>query len=212
MPVNVIIIEDEKSFLDCLKILLGSSKDIKVTETFHYGEAALNYIADTSPDVAVVDLHLPDITGVELIKKIKLLPNEIDILVLTKFDDDEHIFPALEAGAVGYLLKDDPPAEFINAIIDVNKGRAPMSSRIARRVLESFHTTNRPKGQDKNGLTPRETEVLEMLSKGFTPREVGKKLFISYESVRSHLKNIYKKLHAHSLNDAIYKAKDKELI
>lgn len=212
MSINVTIIEDDKRFLECLKILLSGSKVIKIVETFCSGEKALEYFANNVTDVAVVDLGLPDTTGIELIKNIKMFSPEIDILVLTKFDDDEHIFPALKAGAVGYLLKDDPLPEIINAITEIYKGHAPMSGRIARRVLETFHIDHNSYGHKTNNLTTREKEVLKMLSKGFTPKEIGKELFISYECVRSHLKHIYKKLHAHSMKDAIVRAKEKGVI
>lgn len=214
MPINVLIIEDDKRFLECLKILLSGSKDIKIVKTFNSGENVLEYIFDNTPDIAIVDLGLPDTSGIEVIKRIKILSPGVDILVFTKFDDDNHIIPALKAGAVGYVLKDDPPADIIKAINDVFNGHAPMSGRIARRVLESFHSASNLKSKLKNNvlLTQREVEVLNMLSKGFTPKEIGVKLCISYECVRSHLKNIYKKLHAHSMNEAIIKGKAKGLI
>lgn len=212
MPIRVTVIEDNKKFLECLKILLDGSKVIKVTGAFPSGEKALEAIADNPPDVAIVDLGLPEISGIEIIRRIKNFSSDVDILVLTMFDDDEHLFPAIKAGAVGYLLKDTSPAEIISAIEDINKGHAPMSGRIARRVLEEFHNGLKIKQARATCLTPREKEILEMLSKGFTPREIAKELFISYESVRSHLKNIYKKLHAHSLVEVLAVAKGKGLI
>ena len=210
MPINVIIIEDDKKFLECLKILIGGVNDIKIAETFCYGEKALEFIADNTIDVAVVDLGLPDIDGIELIEKMKFSSPGIDILVQTKLSDDEHLFPALKAGAVGYLLKDNPPLEIAKDIVATYKGHAPMSGKIARRVLEDFHSSE--KSKHRRILTKRETEVLEMISKGFTPKEIGKELFISYECVRAHLKHIYKKLHAHSKEEAVIRAKEKTLI
>ncbi|OFZ28025.1 MAG: hypothetical protein A3D92_08690, partial [Bacteroidetes bacterium RIFCSPHIGHO2_02_FULL_44_7] len=171
-------------------------------------------IANNPPDVVLVDLELKldDISGVEVIKRIKGFLPEVNILVFTKFDDDGHLFPALKAGAVGYLLKDASPAEIINAIEDVYKEYAPMSGRIARRILEEFHNIPKIRSRNSSALTSREKEILEILSKGFTPKEIAKELFISYESVRSHLKNIYKKLHAHSLVEVLAVARGKGLI
>ncbi|HHT9126391.1 MAG TPA: response regulator transcription factor [Candidatus Brocadiia bacterium] len=212
MPINATIIEDDKKLLECLNILLDGSKVIKVIGAFPSGEKALEAIANIPPDVVIVDLHLPDISGIEVIEEIKRFSPEVDILVLTKFDDDEHLFSALKAGAVGYLLKDASPAEIIKAIDEVYRGYAPMSGRIARRILEKFHDLPKLKKHNDTVLTQRENEILKILSNGFTPKEIGGKLFIDYETVRSHLKHIYKKLHASSKIEAITKAKDKRLI
>ncbi len=214
MPIRVTIIEDEKSILECLKILLAGSNNIRIIGAFQSGERAIDAIATNPPDVVLVDLELKldDISGIEVIKRIKGFWPEVNILVFTKFDDDGHLFPALKAGAVGYLLKDASPAEIINAMEDVYKGYAPMSGRIARRVLEEFHNGSKIKQTNATSLTLREKEILEILSKGFTPKEIAKELFISYESVRSHLKNIYKKLYAHSLVEVLAVAKGKGLI
>ncbi len=147
MPINVTIIEDEKSILECLKILLGGSKNIRIIGAFQSGERAIDAIANNPPDVVLVDLELKldDISGIEVIKRIKGVLPEVNILVFTKFDDDGHLFPALKAGAVGYLLKDASPAEIINAIEDIYKGYAPMSGRIARRILQEFHNIPKEK-------------------------------------------------------------------
>ena len=214
MPIKVTIIEDEKTILECLKILLAGSNNIRIIGAFQSGERAIDAIASNLPDVVLVDLELKldDISGIEVIKRIKRFLPEVNILVFTKFDDDGHLFPALKAGAVGYLLKDASPAEIINAMEDVCKGYSPMSCRIARRILEEFHHIPREKGHNDSALTPREKEILEILSKGFTPKEIAKELFIGYESVRSHLKNIYKKLYAHSLVEVLAVAKGKGLI
>ena len=212
MPINVIIIEGDKKYLEYLKILLNGPKIIKVIGTFMSGKKALNAIPNTAPDVIMVDLVLPDISGAELIKKIKMFSPEIDVLVFTKFGDEEHLFSALEAGADGYLLKDAKPADLIEAISEVYKGHSPMSGKIARRVLQEFRKSPKVNGLSDTKLTPRETEVLNLLSRGDTKKEIAKELSIKYETIRSHLKHIYKKLHAHSIPDAIAKGKDKGLI
>lgn len=212
MPVKVAIIEDEKRMLEYLKILLDGTGAIKVTSAFQSGEDALEAIANNPPDVIMVDLALPGISGARLIERIKVLLPEVDVLVFTQYDDDGHLFPALKAGAVGYLLKDASPAEIVKAIEDVYKGHAPMTGRIARRVLEEFTTTSKQKAGSHTFVTPREKEILEMLSNGFTQKEIAVKLHIEYESVRSHLKHVYKKLHAGSMLEAVAKAKSRGLI
>ena len=212
MPINIAIVEDEKRMLEYLKILLDGTGAIKVTGAFQSGEDALEAIVNNPPDVVVVDLVLPGISGSKLIERIKVLLPEVDVLVFTQYDDDGHLFPALKAGAVGYLLKDTSPAEIVEAIEDVYKGHAPMTGRIARRVLEEFTNTSKQKTSSHTFVTPREKEILEMLSKGFTPKEIATKLHIEYESVRSHLKHVYKKLHAGSMLEAVVKARSKGLI
>jgi DNA-binding NarL/FixJ family response regulator len=212
MPINVTIVNADKKFLDYLKILLDGNSSIKVIGAFLPGEKAINAIADTPPDVAIVDLVFPDYSCAETIKRIKGFSSEIDVLVLTKFDDDGHLFSALKAGAVGYILKDTQPAEIIDAIEGVSKGHSPMSGKIARRVLQEFHKVPKVNERNSADLTPREKEVLKLLSMGHTPREIGKALSLKYESVRSHLKHTYKKLNAHSMPDAIARAKNKGLI
>ena len=214
MPINVTIIEDEKTILECLKILLADSNNIRIIGAFQSGERAMDAMASNPPDVVLVDLELKldDISGIEVIKRIKRFLPEVNILVFTKFDDDGHLFPALKAGAVGYLLKDSSPVEIINAMEDVCKGYAPMSGRIARRILEEFHTIPEEKGHNDSALTPRELEILSMLSKGLDPKAIAKEVDIKYDTVRSHLKNIYKKLHVNSMIEAVARAKENGLI
>ncbi|MCR4321531.1 MAG: response regulator transcription factor [Candidatus Brocadiaceae bacterium] len=214
MPINVTIIEDEKTILECLKILLAGSKNIRIIGAFQSGERAIDAIATNPPDVVLVDLELKldDISGIEVIKRIKESLPEVNIMVFTKFDDDGHLFPAIKAGAVGYLLKDASPAEIINAIEDVCKGYAPMSGRIARRILEEHHHAPMKKGHNDFTLTPREMEILEKLSKGLDPKAIAKELDIKYDTVRSHLKNIYKKLHVNCMIEAVARAKENGLI
>lgn len=212
MPVKVAIVEDEKRMLEYMNILLDGTGSIKVTSAFQSGGDALEAIANNPPDVIMVDLVLPGISGARLIERIKVLLPEVDVLVFTQYDDDGHLFPALKAGAVGYLLKDTSPAEIVKAIEDVYKGHAPMTRRIARCVLEEFTTTSKQKAGSHTFITLREKEILEMLSNGFTQKEIAAKLHIEYESVRSHLKHVYKKLHAGSMLEAVAKAKSKGLI
>lgn len=214
MPINITIIEGDKGYLQYLKILLGGPKIIKVIGAFTSGKRALNSMANTSPDVAIVDLALPDMPGAKIIKEIKGRFPEVEVLVLTEFDGEKHLFSALKAGAVGYMLKDAKPADIVEAISEVHRGYSPMSGRIARRVLQELHKGPKVKVGGDNGvvLTLRESEVLDLLSRGLKPKKIGEELSIKYESIRTHLKHINKKLYAHSMHDAIARAKSKGLI
>ena len=196
MPIKITIIEDEKRILECLKILLDDSNNIRIIGAFQSGERAIDAIANNPPDVVLVDLELKldDISGVEVIKRIKGFLPEVNILVFTKFDDDGHLFPALKAGAVGYLLKDASPAEIINAIEDVYKEYAPMSGRIARRILEEFHNIPKIRSRNSSALTSREKEILEILSKGFTPKEIARLIGSTENAVSVRIHRAMQKL------------------
>ncbi len=211
MSIRVVIVEDEKNILESLNILLKGANTVKIVGAYSSGEIALDSVSDIAPDVALVDLKLKDndISGIEVIKEIKNISPATEILVFTKFFDDKHLFEALKAGATGYLLKDATPREIIEAIEEVNKGGAPMSRKIARRVLDEFHTALKTKYQNDSSLTSREKEILEELSKGTSTKELADKFSITYETVRIHLKHIYKKLHVRSKVEAIVKMKEK---
>ncbi len=172
MPVRIVIVEDEEIFLDSLIMLLSGANTIEIMATYSSGEDAINKIPDMAPDVALVDLklHDVDISGIDVIKEIKRTIPATEVLVFTKFDDDRHLFSALKAGAEGYVLKDAAPREILEALKSVYNGGAPMSRKIARRVLEEFHDKPRIKGQNKITLTARETEILKELSMGFHVR------------------------------------------
>ncbi len=150
-----------------------------------------------------MDLNLPQMSGIDCIRRLKeSLPN-VPVIVLTVYEDSEHIFRALKAGASGYLLKRTEPEEVLAAIRNAREGGAPMSSQIARLVVRSFHDT--AKGSSEVALTEREGEILSLLSKGYANKEIADKLNISVPTVRTHLRHIYEKLHVRSRTEAVVK-------
>ncbi len=165
-----------------------------------------------APDVVLIDLELSGKSRVETIKELKGIMPEGNILVLIVYDDRNHLFPALQAGARGYLLKDSSPSEIIEAIQEVHNGGALMSARVARSVIEYFHDSHESWKHKEISLTEREKEILKDLIDGFTYRKLAKKLGISPHTVRTHIKKIYEKLHVSSKAEAINKAKKKGIL
>ena len=206
--VNLIIVEDNRAYLDELCQLLDDIPNIRVVATFHSVTDTLQSVGTLNADVALVDLGLPDGCGIDIVRQ---LSNHTDIesLVLTVYDDDEHLFPVLEAGAVGYILKDQTvQSELVGMIEEAVGGGAPMSLGIARRVLDHFRHPAPKKIEantqaQKDPLTTREREVLEQLSKGYSAKKVANELGVAYNTIRCHQKNIYKKLHVSSVVAAL---------
>ena len=175
-------------------------------EKFSYasGEEALKGIPVEKPDVALVDINLPGMSGIECVARLKgQLPN-LQVLMLTRFEEADLIFKALRAGASGYLLKKSLPDEIFNAIEQVHAGGAPMSMQIARKVVDHFHEIQQPKS-DMEKLSKREQEVLTLLAKGYLYKEIGEKLGLSLSSVRTYLQRVYEKLHVQSRTEATAK-------
>jgi DNA-binding NarL/FixJ family response regulator len=166
------------------------------------GEEALEKLPPFKPDVVLIDLNLPQMSGIECIRRLKELLPSTPTIVLTVYEDSEHIFRALKAGASGYLLKRSEPEEVLEAIKDARDGGAPMSSQVAQRVVRSFHETAAT-NLDTAALTEREKEILTFLSKGFANKEIADKLNITVPTVRTHLRHIYEKLHVRSRSEAI---------
>lgn len=205
-PIDIAIVEDNKRYLDELALLLSNSPNINIVGCYEKGEEAVNGVVKSSPDVVLIDIDLPDISGVEVIERVSAHGCPAEFLVLTVYDDDKHLFSALQAGAVGYIVKGSTSLDEIeSAILDVIDGGAPMSRVIAKRVIETFRSNKKPqKTKTKfDELTKRELQILEYVSHGYTNRRIADELHISYETVRTHLKNIYNKLHVHTLVEAI---------
>lgn len=205
--IKVVIVEDNDAIRDGLKILINGTEDYSCIGVFPRCEPMLKNIKKLDPDVLLMDIGLPGMSGIEGIKKAKEILPELTILVLTVYEENELVFDALCAGACGYLVKKTPPSRLLDAIKEANEGGSPMSANIARKVIDFFQN-KRPRTQSltESGLTSREKEILASLVEGNSFKAIAESLFISIETVRFHFRNIYKKLHVHSQSEAVAKA------
>ena len=201
-PVKVILVEDKPGVRDSWCKLINSLPGFSCVNACSSGEEALHVIPSLAPDVVLMDIFLPRMSGIECTTRLKLLLPKTQILILTAVEDDELVFMALEAGADGYLLKRTKPEDLRAAMLDVLGGGAPMTSEIARRVVESFRRASRLPKQTIH-LSAREEEVLILLSKGYSNKEIAGRLSIGAETVGSHLKHIYEKMHVRSRAEAV---------
>ncbi|MFZ4621441.1 MAG: response regulator [Bacteroidota bacterium] len=202
------IVEDHTDFRNGLERMLSSISTMHVVGAYSSVEKSLVDFPEC--DVLLLDINLPGKSGVESIHLFKKENPALQIVMLTGLDDDETIFNAILAGADGYLLKKTPPARVIASIEDAAVGGTPMTPYVARRVIEHFKQ-NAPVHNDYQ-LTDREKEILSALVQGSDNREIGEKLFISYETVRNHLKHIYEKLHVNSRSQAVSKALNERIV
>jgi len=205
MPVSVVIVEDNRELLEGLSHLVGETPGFRLAGAYHDCEEMLAGADSIRPDVALMDIGLPGMSGIEAVALLKNRLPSTEILMLTVYDDDRKIFDSLCAGASGYLLKNTPPDEILEAIREINAGGAPMSARIARRVLEKFRESERRSGPDEQ-FSGRELEILSSIVRGDSYKMIASHWSISVNTVRSHIKNIYAKLHVHSKSEAVAKA------
>jgi DNA-binding NarL/FixJ family response regulator len=204
MPITVSIVEDDRDTREHLLLLLRGETKLRVLGDYPSGEEAVRGIPLQKPEVALVDINLPGMNGIECVARLKLLLPSLQVLMLTTYEDSELIFNSLRAGAGGYLLKKLMPTELIQAIEQVHEGGAPMSMLIARKVVDHFHRIQRPASAVET-LSTREHEVLALLAKGFLYKEIGEALGISLGSVRTYLQRIYEKLQVQSRTEATVK-------
>jgi len=204
MNIRVAIVEDDEQVRENLARLVGETKGFECVATFGSGELALEGLPRRIPNVVLMDINLPGISGVECVRQLKANFPDIHIVMLTVYDDSDRIFQALQMGASGYLLKRSTTEEILHAIQDVHGGGAPMSSYIARKVVQSFR---RQGASDKpaENLSKRETDVLDYVSRGYTNKEIADALGLRAETVRGYLKTIYTKLHVRSRTEAAMK-------
>lgn len=206
LDIRVCIIEDDETIREGYSYLIGNTAGYKVVGAYPSYEDAAKKIAHDDPDVILLDVELPGISGVDAIPKLKKLVPDTYILILTVYEQDMLIFRALGNGASGYLTKNTPHEKIISAIHEVMEGGGPMSAHIARMVISSFQRN------EQSPLTRRETEILEQIATGKSRKRIAQELFIDLETVKSHIKNIYHKLNVHSKADAIKTAKDNKFI
>lgn len=204
-PVVVSLVEDNAALADELRELFNSREDLAVLDVYPDAESALLKLPKRTPDLLVVDLRLPGMNGVDLIATLKQVLPAVQILVLTMYEETDLIFDALKAGACGYLLKRSRPEEICDAIHQVTRGGSPMSPSIARKVVESFRSPAAEPGEALARLSPREEEVLGLLAEGALYKEIAAQLDISLDTVRTHIRRIYEKLHVRSRTQAIVK-------
>ncbi|HEU0064433.1 MAG TPA: response regulator transcription factor [Flavisolibacter sp.] len=204
----VSIIEDIKEIREGLQLLIDGSSGYSSRQTYSSAEEAIKQIPFSDADVVLVDINLPGINGIECVRILKVKCPHIQFIMSTVYDDDDNIFESLKAGATGYLLKKTEPVKILEAISEVYKGGSPMSTQIARKVISSFQ---HHKSIDETGiLTTREKLILKELSKGLRYKEIASDLNISTETVRSHARNIYEKLHVQSRTEALNKVFGKD--
>ncbi len=201
MAVTVSIVEDDRDTREIVRALLEAEPGVCCAGAYASGEAAVRATPSEKPEVVLVDINLPGISGIECVAKLKAQLPELSILMLTKYEDSELIFDSLRAGASGYLLKKNLATELVPAIELVQMGGAPMSVQIARKVVDHFHRIPKP-GSEVEKLTAREQEILALLAKGLLYKEISSKLGISFNTLRMHQKHIYEKLHVQSRTEA----------
>lgn len=202
--ISVAIVEDNAALGASLQKIVETTDNLQFVGLWSTGEEALKKIAAFRPQVILMDINLPDISGIEVTSRVKERLPETQIVMVTVYRDHNKIFAALQAGASGYLLKRSSTDEVRDAITDVLAGGAPMSAPIARRIVEAFH---KPKSErpPESDLSPRENEVLAQLCEGIANKEIAARLGIAVETVRVHLRNIYEKLHVSSRTEAAMK-------
>jgi DNA-binding NarL/FixJ family response regulator len=200
---KVAIVEDDRFLRETLTRLIADAPGMDCTAAFDTAEDALKRLPSDWPDVVLMDINLPGRSGIECAARLKAAHPALQILMLTVYEDTERIFKALKAGASGYLLKRSDPQAILDAIVEVRNGGAPMTGHIARMVVQSFRTT----GSEPvtAALSERETEILELASRGFATKEIAARLSISVPTVNTHLQHIYQKLHVRSRTEAVIK-------
>jgi DNA-binding NarL/FixJ family response regulator len=204
MSIKVSIVEDDPGTRESLAKMLQRTPELEFLEAYANGEAAITGIGKATPDVMLMDIRLPGMSGIECVARVKEKLPKVAILMLTTYEESDLIFESLRAGAIGYLLKNMPAAELMNAVVQARTGGSPLSMRIARKIVNHFQQKESP-ASDLSQLTTREQEILSLLSKGFLYKEIADQLQISLNTVRVHLQNVYEKLHVHSRTQAVMK-------
>ncbi|CAN5525883.1 response regulator transcription factor [soil metagenome] len=202
MDLRIGILEDERSIREGMMLLINGSDGFSCCHAFESAEEAIVNVPLLELDVVLVDIHLSGKTGIDFISEIKPLCKLTQFVMFTSFEDSDSVFNALKAGATGYLTKTTQPSKILEALLDVSKGGSPMSSHIARKIVLTFSEENNVELQK---LSEREREILALLSKGLRYKEIADQLFLSPETIRTHIRNIYIKLQVNSRTDALNK-------
>jgi DNA-binding NarL/FixJ family response regulator len=200
--IKIMIVEDDKDVREGLSMLINGSEGYHCIAACRTAEEALDEISGDQPHVVLMDINLPGMNGIECVVGIKNTFPNIQVMMLTVFDNTDEIFRSLEAGATGYMLKKTPPARLLEAISELVNGGSPMSGEIARKVVQAFAKPVQHRFPEAN-LTAREEEILSFLSKGFLYKEIASELFISIDTVRTHIRKIYQKLQVRTRTEAL---------
>lgn len=206
---KLLIYEDNPQLREGLTMLINGSEGFEVLAAFKNCNNVTEEVSAWKPDVILMDIDMPGINGIEGLKKIRQVNDEVKVLMLTVFDDNKNVFQSISSGANGYVLKKTPPTKLLEYIKEAQSGGAPMTASIATQVLKMFSSMNNEKGEDYN-LSDREKQVLQFLVEGYSYKMIANEMFIAIDTVRSHIKKIYEKLHVNSKSEAVAKAfKDK---
>jgi DNA-binding NarL/FixJ family response regulator len=206
---KILIYEDNPQLREGLTMLINGSDGFEVLQSFKNCMQVVEEVNAWKPDVILMDIDMPGVNGIEGLKALRQVNQDVKVLMLTVFDDNKNVFQAISNGANGYILKKTPPARLLEYITEAQTGGAPMTASIATQVLKMFSSMNSEKGEDYN-LSDREKQVLQFLVEGYSYKMIANEMFIAIDTVRSHIKKIYEKLHVNSKSEAVAKAfKDK---
>jgi DNA-binding NarL/FixJ family response regulator len=203
--IKIVIVEDLEEVSEGLAEFIYLDKELQLMASYRTAEAAALEIPILKPDIAIMDINLPGMSGIDCIKQVKKNCPSVQFMMFTVYENNDQVFEALKAGASGYLLKKTSPPEIIGAIKELYRGGSPMSSTIARKLVTLFQHEHQQHDKEIAVLTPREKEVLEQLAKGMLYKEIGDQLGISFNTVRQHIASIYEKLHVQNRTEAINK-------
>ena len=205
MPIKVSIVEDNDKLRATLARVLNRADGFKCVSDYQNAEDALEDLPKLKPDVVLMDINLPGINGVNCVRQLKSIAPEIQVMMLTVYEDTENIFDALAAGANGYLLKREPSNKLLEAIQEVHRGGSPMTMHIARKVTQSFQKGPPAANPATENLSEREQQVLDLMSQGLMYKEIAEKLSISYETVHTYIRRIYEKLQVRTRTEEVAK-------
>ncbi len=207
--IKILIYEDNPQLREGLTMLLNGSDGFDVLAAYKNCNNVVAEVEAFHPDVVLMDIDMPGVNGIDGLKHVRQVNDEVKILMLTVFDDNKNVFQAIKSGANGYILKKTPPARLLEYIAEAASGGAPMTASVAAQVLKMFSSMNSEKGEDYN-LSDREKEVLQLLVNGYSYKMIAAEMYIAIDTVRSHIRKIYEKLHVNSKSEAVAKAfKDK---
>lgn len=210
--IRVVIVEDLEEVIDGLSAFIKQDESLRLVAAFRTAEAAALELPLLNPDIVIMDINLPGMTGIECIRQVKKVAPAMQFMMFTVYENNDQVFEALKAGASGYLLKKTPPLQIISAIKELYEGGSPMSAAIARKLVALFVDQQQPAAATEAAvLSPREREVLELVAKGLLYKEIADQLGISFHTVRQHIGRIYEKLHVQNKTEAINKVYGKRV-